>query len=347
MMRCYRKHQRVISYTVIFLLIISMLIHQYSDIPEELVAVDREFSVDRIQTILKYPAEIKPSELDHQSSHPHLPRALNEKQRLELFDLLTTLVNLLEQNNVTYIMADGTLLGSYFFHDVIPWDDDLDILLSWEDFPRIRKLFSDRTLRQTYDVRSYHSDIDWYSLDSLERGIPKLSTFQDDYFFQQQQGRAFKFKFFANSGRSSGEYPWKWPFIDLKYFRETPEGAGIYIMDYFTDREIINLKSDVFPIHHRPFGNLWLPAPRNTRQFLKTKYGKFTCTGHSWDHINERYQQRRYAFCRDVIGTYTHVHRTWIDNNTCVESLLLQDKILHSVQVKEPYHKILGYYDLK
>ena len=344
-MRYIRRYQRYCL--VLFVLVIPVIIHQYLTVTEELVPIDTQFSLGRIQKILKYPEQFKPSELDQQSSHPDLPRALNETQRKESMDLLTVLVNILEQNNVTYIMADGTLLGSYFFHNFIPWDDDLDILVSWKDFPRIQKIFTDRNLRQTYDVRSYHSEIDWYSLDTLERKNPKLQTLADREYYMQRE-KAFKFKFFARTGSYAGEYEWKWPFIDVKYFKDTTDGKGVYKMDYYTFfGESTNKRGDVFPIHRRPFGKLWLPAPSNSRQFLRNKYGKFTCTGHNWDHINEDRQEKRYASCRDMINTYTHVHRTWIDNNTCIESLLLRDTILHSVEVKEPYHPILGYYDLK
>ena len=34
-------------------------------------------------------------------------------------------------------MSYGTLRGSYFMHGVLPWDDDLDIMVKASDFNKI------------------------------------------------------------------------------------------------------------------------------------------------------------------------------------------------------------------
>ena len=41
-----------------------------------------------------------------------------------LFDQLT------KKYSLEYMMTDGTLLGSWRHHDLIPWDDDIDLLMS-------------------------------------------------------------------------------------------------------------------------------------------------------------------------------------------------------------------------
>ena len=51
---------------------------------------------------------------------------------------------LAKRENVDYLLTCGTLLGSYRNGDLIPYDNDMDVLINREDFPKIRKYHSKR-----------------------------------------------------------------------------------------------------------------------------------------------------------------------------------------------------------
>ena len=50
--------------------------------------------------------------------------------RAAIVRLLRRVVSLLEGANVTYLMSDGTLLGAFRHHAIIPWDDDVEYVTS-------------------------------------------------------------------------------------------------------------------------------------------------------------------------------------------------------------------------
>ena len=63
----------------------------------------------------------------------------NERLReLQLFELeiLKKIDEIAKQENITYYLGEGSLLGAMRHHGFIPWDDDLDILMPREDYNR-------------------------------------------------------------------------------------------------------------------------------------------------------------------------------------------------------------------
>ena len=48
-----------------------------------------------------------------------------------------------EENNITYYLAHGTLLGALRYKGFIPWDDDVDVLVPRSDYNRLLSIFED------------------------------------------------------------------------------------------------------------------------------------------------------------------------------------------------------------
>ena len=79
----------------------------------------------------------------------------------KMLDILKYTINICDQNNLTYWVVAGTLLGAVRHGGFIPWDDDLDIHMPRQDYERLWKLKGkDRTGRyvlcRTTKNRNYH-----------------------------------------------------------------------------------------------------------------------------------------------------------------------------------------------
>ena len=67
-------------------------------------------------------------------------KVLKHLQSLELM-ILKEFINICEENNLTYYMYAGSLLGTIRHQGFIPWDDDLDVIMFRDDFEKFKEIF--------------------------------------------------------------------------------------------------------------------------------------------------------------------------------------------------------------
>ena len=54
-------------------------------------------------------------------------------------EILKDVIKVCEKHNLTYYLYGGTLLGCIRHNGFIPWDDDIDIALKWNDYKKLLK----------------------------------------------------------------------------------------------------------------------------------------------------------------------------------------------------------------
>lgn len=67
-------------------------------------------------------------------------KTLKHLQSLELM-ILKEFIKICEENNLTYYMYAGSLLGTIRHQGFIPWDDDLDVIMFRDDFDKFKEIF--------------------------------------------------------------------------------------------------------------------------------------------------------------------------------------------------------------
>lgn len=60
-----------------------------------------------------------------------------EKQREIMLEILDYIHEVCIKNNIEYSLSGGTLLGAIRHKGFIPWDDDIDIMLTRENYERL------------------------------------------------------------------------------------------------------------------------------------------------------------------------------------------------------------------
>lgn len=75
--------------------------------------------------------------------------SLDEIKQIEL-DILIKFDEFCKKENLYYTLAGGTLLGAIRHKGFIPWDDDIDVIMSRDDYNRFLKVFTEKNFLVRY-----------------------------------------------------------------------------------------------------------------------------------------------------------------------------------------------------
>ena len=83
-----------------------------------------------------------------------------ELRKLQLLELqmLKDMAAVCDRNNLTYYLCCGTLLGAVRHQGFIPWDDDVDVAMPYEDYKRFLRIGQEQ-LGDPYFLQSCETDI--------------------------------------------------------------------------------------------------------------------------------------------------------------------------------------------
>ncbi len=79
---------------------------------------------------------------------------LHEKQ----YEILEELKRVCDENGLTYYLAFGTLLGAVRHKGFIPWDDDIDTGMPYEDYKKLEKLYCKGAFKDKFFLQTINTD---------------------------------------------------------------------------------------------------------------------------------------------------------------------------------------------
>lgn len=83
----------------------------------------------------------------HASTAPQFKPIITKAQQNDLVATMRNLGDVLDANDIWYVIAFGTLLGAVRHRGMIPWDDDIDIFVKHDDLDKLKHALTNARLR--------------------------------------------------------------------------------------------------------------------------------------------------------------------------------------------------------
>lgn len=90
-----------------------------------------------------------------------------EQVHSALYETLEELNNICDAIGVEFCLGFGSLLGAVRHYGIIPWDDDIDIIMTRRDYEKFKLYYKDFTKPQ-YEL------VDWYTDPKFKGFVPKF-----------------------------------------------------------------------------------------------------------------------------------------------------------------------------
>lgn len=168
----------------------------------------------------------------------HYPvRKLSDKLAKELKSMYVDIRTILDNNNIPHWVYFGTLLGTIRHKGFIPWDDDWDIKIKFEDLNRLKLAFENN---KYYKLKYFENTcfIKVFPINAINMGVPFIDIFFD---------------------------PEKEDKLGSCEFQNCLESCTNINID----------KTDIFPLRKAVFEDIWVYIPNKSDKLLTNNYGDY------------------------------------------------------------------------
>jgi hypothetical protein len=215
----------------------------------------------------------------------YLEPSLEYRERV--YQLIRSIDEILERHGIVYWAEAGTLLGVVRHAGLIPWDDDVDIVIPYAEMENIIALQpvlaeKELVLHFNYNRICFANDPQFaFSLRMRERSsLPQLL---------RSGGFRSGAKLCRDFLQSSMQAIFRWnsyPYVDIAYKIHHADGyefIGAYELEHFPEQSLIRM-DELYPLRRAAFGTAQVNIPAEPEPYLSRAFGDWRTQQISFPH---------------------------------------------------------------
>ena len=220
------------------------------------------------------------------------------EDRADIIKLAKEFVSLCDKNNIWYAADNGTLLGAIREKGMIPWDDDFDVMMTWDSFKELKSQFPNRVIDTDNDgypllIPKFMKNKDEFLTSAVfvdifivvqvnKKSVKKFRSFKNKTRFAMQTIHsdfiAFNFgsKVFKFFSRPFKKVPRRMTIKEAVKILKVPKtrAEAYYTIDNPIDPKKINWQENIsFKTKKKKFDKFTISVPIEYESILKNKYG--------------------------------------------------------------------------
>ncbi|XP_076439214.1 uncharacterized protein LOC143278071 [Babylonia areolata] len=273
----------------------SSLTFNLSDVSKFLYKEDPFSEFFRQKEALEKLASTDPRAAEELAMMENFEPSMSLKERTQLMFTMHVFQTVCEKNHIQFFIFEGSLLGSYRHHGLVPWDDDLDIALNASEWQKVRRVLGN---------------------------IPGFTLFAPP---------DAQWKFFLSDLPAFSDKPFRFPYLDLFFFLE--RGSYVWGITWGMKNHLMVQTKHLFPLTTVHWEMLKLPAPVCVQRMVRENYGLGCMTrkyNHKTNQVKYGFQTDR-TDCQRLHKYLPFVFREIGKGGEVVEIRRVGNKVLQNV----------------
>lgn len=223
------------------------------------------------------------------------------KERAQLMFTFDVFFRACKKHGLSFFLIEGSLLGAYRHHGLIPWDDDIDIAINSSQWQKVRQVLGN---------------------------IPGFTLYASP---------DSQWKFYLSDLPAFHDKPFKWPNLDLFFFSE--HDSYVWALTWGVKHHLILKRKHLLPFSTVKWERWLLPAPACYDRFVKSSYDVNMCATPGYVHkTNEVYYsfQTEAVDCSRLHKYYPFVFRHKNSSGRTMENKKIGEHVLQNISVSPP-----------